>query len=193
MREWARVHRWEVILFGILLVTIAINLSLSPFYLGGGNFINLFWLSIEKVIVAVVMAFVIINGEIDLSVASVMGFSAALMATLYVGGSVPSRRGHPRCAPRRCSAGALQGLLVARLGLPSLVVTLAGLIGFRGAARVLLEDRSVGDFPAWFDQFGQTTLFGPFPVAVVIFVVGLAAAWVTPRSDSIRADRLRDR
>ncbi len=173
-----RGHRWEVILFGILLVTIAINLSLSPFYLGGGNFINLFWLSIEKVIVAVVMAFVIINGEIDLSVASVMGFSAALMATLYAGGSVPLAVAILVALLAGALAGALQGLLVARLGLPSLVVTLAGLIGFRGAARVLLEDRSVGDFPAWFDQLGQTTSLGPFPVAVVIFVVGLAAAWV---------------
>ena len=47
---------------------------------------NLFRLSIEKVIVAVIMTFVIINGEIDLSVASVMGFSACVLATLYEAG-----------------------------------------------------------------------------------------------------------
>ena len=53
--------------------------------------------------------------------------------------------------------------MITRFGLPSLVVTLAGLIGFRGAARVLLEDRSVGEFPEWFDSLGQQTLVGPLP------------------------------
>ena len=47
MREWAAKHRWESILFVILVATIVVNVSLSPFYLGFGNFVNLFWLSIE--------------------------------------------------------------------------------------------------------------------------------------------------
>jgi rhamnose transport system permease protein len=75
-------------------------------------------------------------------------------------------------------AGFVQGVVVVKLQLPSLVVTLAGLIGFRGAARVLLEDRSIGEFPAWFDRLGQQTLIGPLPVAVVLFLVMLAVAWV---------------
>ena len=49
-------------------------------------------------------------------------------------------------------AGLLQGAFVAFMGLPSLVVTLAGLIGLRGAARILVEDRSIGGFPDWFDR-----------------------------------------
>ena len=76
----------------VLVATIVVNAALSPFYLGLGNFINLFWLSIEKIIVVVVMTFVIINGEIDLSVASVMGFSAAVMATPARRWQVPVRR-----------------------------------------------------------------------------------------------------
>jgi rhamnose transport system permease protein len=151
---------------------------LSPFYLGVGNFINLFWLSIEKIIVVVVMAFVIINGEIDLSVASVMGFSAAVMATLHAGGEMPFALAILIGLLAGGIAGLLQGLVVTRFGLPSLVVTLAGLIGFRGAARVLLEDRSVGGFPDWFDRLGQQTLLGPFPVALIIFFAGIALAWI---------------
>ena len=58
-----------------------------------------------------------------------------------------------------------------RVGLPSLAVTLAGLIGFRGAARILLEDRSIGNFPEWFDRLGQEPLIGPFPFALILFVV----------------------
>ncbi|HEX2404880.1 MAG TPA: ABC transporter permease [Acidimicrobiia bacterium] len=178
MGEWAAKHRWESILIVVLAATIVVNVSLSPFYLGFGNFVNLFWLSIEKIIVVVVMTFVIINGEIDLSVASVMGFSAAVMATLYEGGEIPFALAILIGIGVGAIAGLLQGLVITRFGLPSLVVTLAGLIGFRGAARVLLEDRSVGDFPEWFERIGQQTLVGPFPVALVLFFVGLALAWV---------------
>ena len=178
MRDWAAKHRWESILIVVLEATIVVNVSLSPFYLGFGNFVNLFWLSIEKIIVVVVMTFVIINGEIDLSVASVMGFSAAVMATLYEGGELPFALAILIGIAVGAIAGLLQGVVITRFGLPSLVVTLAGLIGFRGAARVLLEDRSVGDFPEWFESIGQQTLVGPFPVALVLFFVGLALAWV---------------
>ena len=178
MGDWAAKHRWESILIVVLIATIVVNVSLSPFYLGFGNFVNLFWLSIEKIIVVIVMTFVIINGEIDLSVASVMGFSAAVMATLYEGGEIPFALAILIGIAIGAIAGLLQGLVITRFGLPSLVVTLAGLIGFRGAARVLLEDRSVGDFPEWFERIGQQTLVGPFPFALVLFFVGLALAWV---------------
>jgi rhamnose transport system permease protein len=179
MGDWARAHRWEVVLLVVLAATIVVNVALSPFYWGGGNFVNLFWLSAEKIIVVVAMTFVIINGEIDLSVASVMGFSAAVLASLHADGSVPFWLAIVIALVAAGLAGLVQGLVITRFGLPSLVVTLAGLIGFRGAARVLLEDRSVGEFPEWFDSLGQQTLVGPLPVALVIFVVGLAVAWIT--------------
>ena len=179
MRRWAATHRWEVFLMMALAVTVVVNASLSPFYLGVGNFVNLFWLSNEKIIVAVIMTFVIISGEIDLSVASVMGFSAAVMATVHQAGSVPFVVAILAGLAAGALAGLLQGWVITRFALPSLVVTLAGLIGFRGAARVFMEDESVGGFPDWFDQLGQQTLLGPLPIALVIFFVGLAIAWVT--------------
>ncbi len=178
MRDWAARHRWETVLGGILLATIVVNATLSPFFLGFGNFINLFWLSIEKIIVVVAMTFVIINGEIDLSVASVMGFSAAVMASAFAGGDIPFAVAIVLGLLAGATAGLAQGFLIARVGLPSLVVTLAGLIGFRGAARVLLEDRSVGDFPEWFDRLGQQPLIGSIPLALIIFFSLLAVAWI---------------
>src|SRR5918999_3476712 len=89
MLEWARSRSWELLLVAILLATVAYNASQSDVYLDVDNFVNLFQLSIEKVIVAVVMTFVIVNGEIDLSVASVMAFSACLLGVLNEGGTVP--------------------------------------------------------------------------------------------------------
>ena len=175
-----RVLRWrtELLLAAILLGVVAVNVSLSPFYLRTGNFVNMFQLSIEKAIVAVIMTLVIINGEIDLSVASVMGFSAAVVAALHEGGSVPFAVAVLVALLAGAGAGLLNGLFVARMGLPSLVVTIAGLIGFRGAARILVGDRSIGDFPEWFDRLGQDPLVGRFSLAFIIFVVGIVAAGV---------------
>lgn len=177
MGDWVRSHRWESVLAAVLVVTVVANSVISPVYLGVDNIVNLFWLSNEKIIVAVAMVFVIVNGEIDLSVASVMGFSAAVLATLHQGGAVPFSLAIAMAIAAGGLAGLLQGLVVAHLQLPSLVVTLAGLIGFRGAARVLLEDRSIGEFPDWFDRLGQRTLVGPLPLALILFLVGLAIAW----------------
>ena len=82
MADWARRYTWELLLGVILLGTIVFNISESSGYLGVDNFVNLFQLHIEKVIVVVTMTFVIISGEIDLSVASVMAWSASVLAAL---------------------------------------------------------------------------------------------------------------
>ena len=94
------------------------------------------------------MTFVIIAGEIDLSVASVMGF-AGVHRGRPPRAQRPAVRADPRHRARSCRrwSVSLQGLVITKLELPSLVVTLAGLIAWRGAARILVEDRSVGDYP----------------------------------------------
>ena len=66
-----RLRSWEGMLLAILLVVVALNTLAAPGYLTIQNQINLFELSVEKAIVVLVMTFVIIGGEIDLSVASV--------------------------------------------------------------------------------------------------------------------------
>jgi len=124
------------------------------------------------------MTLVIVNGEIDLSVASVMGFSAAVVAALHDSGAVPFAVAVVVALLAGAGAGLLHGLFVARMGLPSLVVTIAGLIGFRGAARILTGDRSIGDFPEWFDRLGQEPLVGRFSLALLLFVVGIVVAGV---------------
>ena len=71
---------------GLLLLVIVINAVEVPGYLGLQNQSNLLVLGLEKAIVALAMAFVIISGEIDLSVASVMGLAGVVMAWLWQGG-----------------------------------------------------------------------------------------------------------
>ncbi|HEU5098966.1 MAG TPA: ABC transporter permease [Roseiflexaceae bacterium] len=176
-RIWERLRSWEGLLLAVLVVVIIINIVRSPFYLGIDNQVNLFQLSIEKIIVALMMTAIIINGEIDLSVASMMGLSACILARLHELGA-PLPLAILACLLAGALCGAFNGFWVAYLGLPSLAVTLAGLIGFRGLARVLLGDRSIGGFPAWFAALGQQPLLGPFPLALIVFFVLLALAVV---------------
>lgn len=187
---WKRLRSWEGLLLLVLLAVLAFNVLRVPNFLTMSNQINLFQLGIEKAIVILIMAFVIINGEIDLSVASMMGLSAAVVAALF-------ERGLPfwLCILVALGVGAgfglMQGWFVAVLGINSLAVTLAGYVGFRGLARLLVQDRSVGDFPEWFTRLGQQGLLGPLTLSILIYaVLAVIAAIVLHRSGFGRVTRV---
>lgn len=165
-----RLVRWEVLLLVILAVTIAINSAMAPMFLTIGNQINLFQLSIEKIIVALMMTLVIVNGEIDLSVASMMGLAACAFGWLFQMG-VPAGVAIPIVLALGLLGGAFNAFWITVIGMPSLVVTLAMLIGFRGMARILVEDRGITGFPDWFNALGQQPILGPLPLALLVFAV----------------------
>jgi len=169
---------WETGLLAVFLCTLALNASFAPEFLTVQNQINLFQLSIEKIIVALIMTLVIINAEIDLSVASIMGLSAALFGYL-VNAGMPGGLVILICLAAGLVAGLVNAILIARVGIPSLVVTLAMLIGFRGLARVLVKDNSLGNFPGWFTDLGQKGIIGPIPLAILLFFVLLVLLGMT--------------
>ena len=182
-RLWKSIGRWESLLVVILAAVLVVNINLSPHYLQLNNQINLFQLSIEKIIVALAMTLIIINAEIDLSVASVMGLAACILAAFHEQGA-PLAVGIAAALGAGVICGAFNGFWVAYVGLPSLAVTLAGLIGYRGVARILLEDRSIGDFPDWFDALGQQAFIGPFPLALILFALLVVLAIVVLQSSA---------
>lgn len=165
----SRLKSWEGLLLAFLILIIAVNTALSPQFLTWSNQINLFQLSIEKIIVALIMTLIIINAEIDLSVGSMMGLAACAFGFMFAAG-VPAGLACVIVLVIGVVCGALNGFFIAYVGLPSLVVTLATLIGFRGLARVLVEDRGITDFPEWFDRLGQQGLIGDVPLAILVFV-----------------------
>ncbi len=173
--QWLR--SWEGLLLGVLIVVVGFNALNTPHYLELQNWINMFELRIELIIVALIMTLIIINAEIDLSVGSVMGLAGCVMAFMW-------ERHYPfeACLLAALLTGVLtgtfNGFMTSYVGLNSLIVTLAGLIGYRGLAHVLLESRSIGGYPAWFTQLGQQPILGPFPLAMLIFFVLLVIALV---------------
>ncbi len=180
MNVWKYLRSWEGFLCLVLILTISVNAINSDAFLSIDNQINLFTLSIEKVIIALIMAFIIINAEIDLSVASMMGLAACALGWLVdTGASMPTAL--VICLLIGMLGGLFNGFWVTFMNLPSLVVTLAMLIGFRGLARVLVEDRSIRVFPSWFEELGQQPILGPLPLAVIIFFLLLILAVVVLR------------
>ena len=180
MNVWKYFRSWEGFLCLVLILTISVNAVNSDAFLSIDNQINLFTLSIEKVIIALIMAFIIINAEIDLSVASMMGLAACALGWLVDAGiSMPTALAI--CLLIGMLGGLFNGFWVTFMNLPSLVVTLAMLIGFRGLARVLVEDRSIRVFPSWFEELGQQPIIGPLPLAVIIFFLLLILAVVVLR------------
>lgn len=170
MSVLTRLKSWEGFLLAVLILIILVNASLSPQFLTLSNQINLFQLSIEKIIVALIMTLIIINAEIDLSVGSMMGLAACAFGFMFAMG-VPAWAACILVLFIGTIGGALNGYFIAYVGLPSLVVTLATLIGFRGMARVLVEDRGITGFPDWFDALGQQGIVGDIPLALLIFVL----------------------
>ncbi len=167
--------RWESLLVVVLLALIALGNWLSPVFLSAQNFSNLVAALGEVAIMAVPMTLVIIAGEIDLSVESTAGLACAVLGFLWAAG-VPIWIAVALVLVLGALGGLMNGTLIARFGLPSLVVTLGTLALFRGLAQVVLGPRGVSNFPPEFTTLG----FGYVPGTLIPwpFVIFLSLALV---------------
>ncbi|HEY3953798.1 MAG TPA: ABC transporter permease [Streptosporangiaceae bacterium] len=163
--------RWETGL-GLLVVAIVIFGGVSsPQFLTSANFFNTAVTSGEIAIMALPMTLIIISGEIDLSVASTLGMSSALLGYLWAR-HWPMPAIFVMVALLGIVAGLINGLLVTRAGLPSLAVTIGTLALYRGVALILLGPNTISDFPAGYTNIGINPLPGTqIPYNLAIFVV----------------------
>jgi rhamnose transport system permease protein len=185
--------RWETGLAVVVILILVIGSASSPAFLTGNNLFNLGLSNGEIAIMTLPMTMIVISGEIDLSVASILGMASALLGFLWA-------RGWPMPAifvtigVVGIAAGAINGLLVTRLRLPSLAVTIGTLALYRGIATILLGPNTVSNFPTAYTNLGvdavpftgndmtYSTLI--FIVLAIIFGVVLHA---TPLGRSIYA------
>jgi putative multiple sugar transport system permease protein len=103
-------------------------------------------------VLAIGMVIVIINGHIDLSVGSVAGFIGAMSAVLMVRNDMPWLLAVAVCVGMGALIGAWQGFWIAYVGIPSFIVTLGGMLVFRGATQYLLEGQSIAPMPHGLEQ-----------------------------------------
>jgi rhamnose transport system permease protein len=176
---------WEALLIVLLVLTIVLGNALSPYFLTPFNFSLMVEDFVEKALMALPMTFIIIAGEIDLSVASVLGLASVIVGITWKAG-IPLWLGIGLALAVGVIAGLLNGTLVTRLGLPSLVVTLGTLALFRGLAFVILGDQAVSNFPNAFTNFGIGDVPGTlipwsfvvFVILALLFMVTLHWSWI---------------
>ncbi len=119
------------------------------------NLTNLLLQNSYIVIMAIGMLLVIVAGHIDLSVGSIVGFIGGLAAVMTVNLELSWVLAVAVCLLAGALIGAAQGYWVAFLGVPSFIVTLAGMLVFRGLSLALLQGQSVGPFPATFQRLSS--------------------------------------
>ena len=163
--------RWETGLAIVVVAVIAFGGLTSPQFLTSGNFFNLSVSSGEIAIMALPMTLIIISGEIDLSVASTLGMSSATLGFLW-NKHWPMLAIFVVLAVLGVVAGLINGLLVTRLGLPSLAVTIGTLGLYRGIAQIILGANTISTFPASYTTIGVNPIpHTNIPYSVAIFIV----------------------
>ncbi|GHJ28667.1 MULTISPECIES: multiple monosaccharide ABC transporter permease [Streptomyces] len=145
-------------------------------------------------ILAIGMMIVIIAGHIDLSVGSLVAFIGAAAGVMMIKHDVPWGLAVVLCLLLGAVAGAWQGFWIAYIGIPSFIVTLAGMLAFRGGTQILLDGQSLSPFPDGFEKMstGFIPEMGPYtqyhnPTMVIGLVVCAAAVWQEWRGRQQRA------
>jgi len=168
---------WETILLIVAIAVFIINSFASPYFLNAWNLSDATFNFTEKALIAFAMAMLIIAGEIDLSVASIIALTSTAMGlAMQAGAGVPVLVMVGLVTGLLC--GAFNGFLVAGMGLPSIVVTIGTLSLFRGIAYIVLGDQAFTKYPPGFDFFGQGYVWWVFSFELALFAVAALAFYV---------------
>ena len=167
----ARLGRWETLTVFLLVASILYGWVSADGFVSGQNLNSICSDVAEVALIALPLTLIIVAAEIDLSVASILGLTSALLGYLW-NHNWPMEMILPVVLVAGALCGALNGFLITRLGLPSLAVTIGTLGLSRGLAFVILGDQAVTDYPQNFLDLGQGTFLGTqIPNPTILFVV----------------------
>jgi rhamnose transport system substrate-binding protein len=178
-RRASRRERWfpngEWILLLALAAEIVLFAAIAPNFATVANFFEISRLGVELGLLAVALTPVIITGGIDLSVGAMMGLAAVLFGVAWRDWGLPLPAAAMVSVLVGLAGGGLNALLVARFGIPPLIVTLGTLSLFRGIAEGITQGAvNYTGFPARFLALGQGYLGGVVPAQLPIFLAVLA-------------------
>ncbi|MGX5851283.1 ABC transporter permease [Mesorhizobium sp. PL10] len=170
------IFSWEALLVVVAVAIFAINSFASPYFLDAYSLSDLTFNFTEKGLIAFAMALLIISGEIDLSVAAIVALASTLMGmAVQAGVGTPVLMAIGIAVGLGC--GAFNGLLVTRLGLPSIVVTIGTMSLFRGIAFIILGDQAYKGYPESFAFFGQGYVWWVVSFELVLFLIAAVVYW----------------
>ena len=161
---------WETLLLAVAVAIFMANSFSSPYFLNAWNLSDATFNFTEKAMIAFAMALLIISGEIDLSVASMIALASTAM-----GAAVQAGFGTPVLIlvglGTGVICGAFNGILVTRMGLPSIVVTIGTMSLFRGISYIVLGDQAYRGYPSDFTFFGQGYIWWVISFEFVLFLI----------------------
>lgn len=165
--------RWEGLLVLIFLAVNVMNVCISPYYLNARNLFTNINNFMDKALIALPMAFVLLLGDIDLSVGGNVCLSATMLGIVYNATS-NMWLGILACLVTGTICGALNGIVLTKFTeLAPMIVTLATNIIFRGLSERILGDGSTGGMTqvSWFTDIFYGRLFKLIPYPIIIFFV----------------------
>jgi len=167
---------WEGFLLAVTLAIFVVNAFASPYFLDIWNLSDATFNFTEKAIIVLPMAMLIIAREIDLSVASTIALSSTIMGLSAAAGvDTPMLVVIGLGVGLLC--GLLNGILVTRFNLSSIVITIGTMSLYRGIAYILLGDQALNSYPESFAWFGQGYVWGALSFEFALFIL-LSAVFV---------------
>lgn len=194
-RSWSRFATWDVAVIAVAVLVIVVA-SAGVEHFGTTRNFGFLVLELAPILVlALPLTLIIVTGEIDLSIASMVGLTSAAMGVMWNAG-LPLETIMWVTVLIGAVLGAVNGFFVTVLGLPSLAVTIGTLALYRGLAFVLLGDTAVADFPRSFTGWTIGGIGGgwipnvtiPILVLVAVFTVVLHATTVGRSAYAIGAN-----
>jgi rhamnose transport system permease protein len=170
--------RWEAVLVGLILAAGIWSSTLSPVFLTTANLLDVATPYMYLGILALGLTFVVVAGEIDISVASTMTVAGVVFAELLHAGAAPMVAALAAVGTG-AMLGAINGVLVAFLELPSLAITLGTLAAYRGLAFVIIGDGALTNPPHGFvTNLGAGYISGELPESLLVFIACAVALGV---------------
>jgi len=162
-----------------LAIIWAVFQILNPTFLSSTNLVNLTMQSAAVGTISIGIVLVLLIGEIDLSVGSVSGLAGAILAVAFVQLGWPLLLVIAAALAAGAAVGLVFGFLYTRFGVPSFVITLAGLLAVLGVQLYVLGSAGSINIPfdSWIVMFGQQLFLPPLVSYALIALVVLAYAW----------------
>jgi rhamnose transport system permease protein len=161
--------RWETLLGLLFVIAFALNSALLPNFLDLNNLADSTFSFSEKALIALPMALLIICREIDISVSGTLALSSVAMGLAH-GYGMPPHGLIVVALATGTLCGCLNGVLVTRFALPSIVVTIGTVSLFRGLASVVLGDKAFTGYPQLMGDWGQGYFFNVIPREFVVLL-----------------------
>jgi rhamnose transport system permease protein len=163
--------QWEWLLVLLFIGINIMNTNLSPYYMNSDGLLNATSSFLEKAFIALPMAFILVLGEIDISVASTVALSSVIMGVSYNELGLPMGAAILVCLATGTLCGFINGFILTKFKeLAPMIVTLGTQILYRGIATMILKDQASGNFPMWFSDIYWGSI-GSIPYMLIAFVV----------------------